>query len=274
MKSSVSITDEKILNGVVIPFKGSHKFSKLVNKLLFCYANDKAFRMMINNIDAKSLEQIRYCQRNRHLLDLQVLFSRAGHKTLESVNKAIADKPFILGDIIGTTEGFNFLHDELTTNILPIYKDKLADRLYLRFQYLRTLQEAAIFSGANEDRYKDYCSQIKSKGVVPLNVFIKIQLGLEDNEHYLRIYDDGVCTFFDDYMVEGFDTSYCITSDLQELISSRLGNIGIYIPSAKEICLKDFFSESGQFSLKNFLDSPLEIDSFDEEYIFCQSVVK
>lgn len=274
MKAEVSINDEKILNGVVIPLKKAHKFSDLINKLLFCYVYSKEFRMKVNSIDVKSLEQIRYFRKNRRLLDLQSLYSRSGFDTLESVNNAIKDMPLVMGDIVGTAEGREYLIDELERNIKPIYKDKLADRLYLRFKYLKTLQEAVIFSGANERRYKCYCNQINQSGVVPLDTFVKIQLGIEDNNEYIKRYDESVLAFFEDYIIEGFDTESSIVSDLQQFIYSRLINIGIYIPSADEIVLKDFFTESGQFSVKNFLDIPLEVDVLDEEYNFCQSVVK
>ena len=70
MKAEVSINDEKILNGVVIPLKKAHKFSDLINKLLFCYVYNKEFRMKVNNIDVKSLEQIRYFRKNRRRLFL------------------------------------------------------------------------------------------------------------------------------------------------------------------------------------------------------------
>lgn len=274
MKAEVSINDEKILNGVVIPLKKAHKFSDLINKLLFCYVYSKEFRMKVNSIDVKSLEQIRYFRKNRRLLDLQSIYSRSGFDTLESVNNAIKDMPLVMGDIVGTAEGREYLIDELERNIKPIYKDKLADRLYLRFKYLKTLQEAVIFSGANERRYKCYCNQINQSGVVPLNTFVKIQLGIEDNNEYIKRYDESVLAFFEDYIIEGFDTESSIVSDLQQFIYSRLINIGIYIPSADEIVLMDFFNESGQFSVKNFLDIPLEVDVLDEEYNFCQSVVK
>lgn len=274
MKAEVSINDEKILNGVVIPLKKAHKFSDLINKLLFCYVYNKEFRMKVNNIDVKSLEQIRYLRKNRRLLDLQSIYSRSGFDTLESVNNAIKDMPLVMGDIVGTAEGREYLIDELERNIKPIYKDKLADRLYLRYKYLKTLQEAVIFSGANERRYKCYCNQVNQSGVVPLDAFVKIQLGIEDNKEYIKRYDESVLAFFEDYIVEGFDTESSIVSDLQQFIYSRLINIGIYIPSADEIILKDFFTESGQFSVKNFLDIPLEVDVLDEEYNFCQSVVK
>ena len=274
MKAEVSINDEKILNGVVIPLKKAHKFSDLINKLLFCYVYNKEFRMKVNNIDVKSLEQIRYFRKNRRLLDLQSIYSRSGFDTLESVNNAIKDMPLIMSDIVGTTEGREYLIDELERNIKPIYKDKLAGRLYLRYKYLKTLQEAVIFSGANERRYKCYYNQVNQSGVVPLDAFVKIQLGIEDNKEYIKRYDESVLAFFEDYIVEGFDTESSIVSDLQQFIYSRLINIGIYIPSADEIVLKDFFTESGQFSVKNFLDIPLEVDVLDEEYNFCQSVVK
>lgn len=274
MKAEVSINDEKILNGVVIPLKKAHKFSDLINKLLFCYVYNKEFRMKVNSIDVKSLEQIRYLRKNRRLLDLQNIYSRSGFDTLESVNNAIKDMPLIMGDIVGTAEGREYLIDELERNIKPIYKDKLADRLYLRFKYLKTLQEAVIFSGANERRYKCYCNQVNQSGVVPLDAFVKIQLGIEDNKEYIKRYDESVLAFFEDYIVVGFDTESSIVSDLKQFIYSRLINIGIYIPSADEIVLKDFFTESGQFSVKNFLDIPLEVDVLDEEYNFCQSVVK
>lgn len=274
MKAEVSINDEKILNGVVIPLKKAHKFSDLINKLLFCYVYNKEFRMKVNNIDVKSLEQIRYFRKNRRLLDLQSIYSRSGFDTLESVNNAIKDMPLVMSDIVGTAEGREYLIDELERNIKPIYKDKLADRLYLRYKYLKTLQEAVIFSGANERRYKCYCNQVNQSGVVPLDAFVKIQLGIEDNKEYIKRYDESVLAFFEDYIVEGFDTESSIVSDLQQFIYSRLINIGIYIPSADEIVLKDFFTESGQFSVKNFLDIPLEVDVLDEEYNFCQSVVK
>ena len=274
MKAEVSINDEKILNGVVIPLKKAHKFSDLINKLLFYYIYNKEFRMKVNSIDVKSLEQIRYFRKNRRLLDLQSLYSRSGFDTLESVNNAIKDMPLVMGDIVGTAEGREYLIDELERNIKPIYKDKLADRLYLRFKYLKTLQEAIIFSGANERRYKCYCNQINQSGVVPLDAFVKIQLGIEDNKEYINRYDESVLAFFEDYIIEGFYTESSIVSDLQQFIYSRLINIGIYIPSADEIVLMDFFNESGQFSVKNFLDIPLEVDVLDEEYNFCQSVVK
>lgn len=274
MKAEVSINDEKILNGVVISLKKAHKFSDLINKLLFCYVYNKEFRMKVNSIDVKSLEQIKYFRKNRRLLDLQNIYSRSGFDTLESVNNAIKDMPLVMGDIIGTAEGREYLIDELERNIKPIYKDKLADRLYLRYKYLKTLQEAVIFSGANERRYKCYCNQVNQSGVVPLDAFVKIQLGIEDNKEYIKRYDESVLAFFEDYIVEGFDTESSIVSDLQQFIYSRLINIGIYIPSADEIVLKDFFTESGQFSVKNFLDIPLEVDVLDEEYNFCQSVVK